>query len=230
MNTATTARSTRPDVQLPPAFYRGDSDPQRTRKVVSLAGSGFLLTNMANGGDPLEILKRPFDELLRRHVDTGWRLSHFLSFSTDYEVARRYAVGAEGRELRSADAHWDTALFTFDLTQVRITQVHQPGIYDAEFPGRSTCIDRRSSLLEVVRHAVNQNQQGQIVRIRLVDTVTYLSDQVARAPELATALEKARRDAEWLVLPLDPPVGDDPIGATAALDSALITCERFASS
>lgn len=230
MSAATTARSTQPDVRLPPALYRGDADPCKTRSVVAQWGDGFLRTPMANGGDPFELLKHPFGTSLRRHVDTGWALTHFLSFSTDYDVARRYAAGVGRRRLVQADAHWDTALFTFNLDRVHVTDIREPGVYDAVFPGRRVAMDRPTFPMQFMRWYANHDKEGQLVSILLVDAVTYLIAQVARAPELAAALEKARRDAEWLVLPLDPPLGDDSIDATALLDDALITCERLVSS
>lgn len=217
---------------LPRYLYRGDSDPNKVRRLKESWGShGYLFTNMANGGNPFEIFNAPLIESIQRHVDIGWERTHFLSFSECYKVARRFAAGRDEHEMYpSMNNRWDAAIFTFDINQLSDLQVLGSGIFAATYPGRSPIGDTGDLGSKIMRYCANREHEGQPVSILLVDVVSQIKACIAEFPDLHSALQKAQSDLEWLVLPKDPPIGDAPNsgGFTACLDDGCIAkCDKF---
>jgi hypothetical protein len=196
-------------------LYRGDSDPHNDRKLRSvhpLGSGGYLLSNLSNGGSGREIFTTSLVESINRHVGVGWAKTHFLSFSESCDRAKIFAAGPEGHGLiQIYDEPWDGAVITIDTGLFSSRQQVEPGIYRCTYHGRMVVRDK-----------------NHLVQVLLIDVVSYLQHHIDTGHTgLNDALEKATRDSEWLILPLDP--SDDPPGElTSKLDDGCIAdFERY---
>jgi hypothetical protein len=217
---------------IPNHLYRGDADPAKKRRLKESWGShGYLFTNMANGGDPLAIFNTPLIKSIQQHVAFGWDKSHFLSFSESRAIAEKYAGGAPTRSLEISDGKsWDALVLTIDTSQfVDVIRV-EPGIYAASFAGKSVVGDTNDVGYMLMRYWANNDTQGSIVRILLVNLVEQIAAHREKEPSLEIAYKNAKRDREWLILPIDKPLGDGNmgIGFPGCIDDACISeCKKY---
>lgn len=221
-------------IKLPPYLYRGDADPKGERNL-KMWRHGSLLTNLSSGGSVREIFCAPLVDLVRRHVDIGWEKTHFLSFSESRSRAKVFAGEREGRDLILVDtSEWDAALITLDTGFFANLQTYGVGIYQCSYPSIPLS-HNRNTLPELLSYGIPRqmayfHRQGRPITVLLIDVVSHLRKQILDGQrELEVALEKAIRDSEWLILPLDPMEGN-PGEQTAALDISCVStfeCYRF---
>jgi hypothetical protein len=189
-----------------------------------------LLTNLSSGGSGREILSFPLVSTVNRHVAEGWQKTHYLSFSEDRSKAISFASGRSQMKLEPVDsAPWDAALITLDTGRFTNCEELEDGVYRCEYPGWAfTENSQLSDPMRLLRNLTNAPHSGRLVRILLIDVVSFLRAQAATAREsLVEATENAKRYSEWLVLPIDQPP-DLQGELTAKLDDACIRCfERF---
>lgn len=167
---------------------------------------GYLLSNLSNKGSGREIFTKPLVEAVNRHVDLGWSKTHFLSFSESRDRVMTFAAGPEGHNLiPTYEDPWDAAVITLDTDLFDNYQQVEPGVYRCTYPGQ-----------------MGAQGQGHPVHVLLIDVVSHLRHHICTGHEgLNDALEKATRDSEWLILPLDPSNGA-PGELTAMLDDGCI--------
>lgn len=216
--------------KLPPYLYRGDADPNGVRKLREWR-RGFLLTNLSNGGSGLEIFCAPIVEFINRHVDIGWEKTHFLSFSESRERAIVFSGAREGHDLKVDTGQWDAALMTIDTSIFIDLEVDDVGIYRCAYTVLPLNHNRQtlSDLLYygIPRQVASVNRQGRPMPVLLIDVVSFLREEIRKGQRnLEGSLEKAIRDSEWLVLPLDAADGI-PGERTAALDISCISTFEF---
>ncbi len=176
----------------------------------SLHNSGLLLTNLISGGNGTEILNSSIIHLINRHISTGWDKTHFLSFTTNKNIALHY--GSSNRafdEVYDETLYWDFAVFTFDTTNLIQDSIKEisSGIYSAQF--LPNCREFLPSY-----------------KLILIDALTHLKSITDKSViNLITAIEKAKQDSEWLVLPASPFGHNGEL--TAKFDTACITEKRI---
>jgi hypothetical protein len=175
-------------------LFRGESlSPYRSdRKRVDFieqfhqTGAG-LFTMLANGGNPYLVERIGLHQAIRNHIVPDGKLNgtHFLSFSASEERASFYATNRHPT--------------TVDVLRADLS--------DATLWGWTAYVLFR---LDVANKSPHENTPGfyrldyaRNCRALLVDAITYLSNSPATDAHHAEALRCARRDAEWLVLPLD---------------------------
>lgn len=195
---------------LPKYLYRGDADPNNKRKLKETFKSGLLLTNLCNGGNGREIFNNSLENLINKHIAVGWDNTHFLSFSTDEQTAFSYGSnGSEYFEIYDDFEQWNFAVLTFDtsrLIQESINQITE-GIYKAEF--YPTCKEFLPSY-----------------KVILIDTLSHLiSISNKSSLDFSAAIENAKKDSEWLILPASPFSFNGEL--TAKFDTACITDKRI---
>jgi hypothetical protein len=178
---------------IPPLLYRGDADRYNIRDLKRTLDYQQLQTNLLKGGVGHEVFTKPILDLVGEHVDPGWALSHFLSFSEDRTTALRFGLGCEYEEAEDQmmrciehdedEINWDFAIIAVDTRTIIWNQIgdgiykviYEPGLLKfKEYPGHAKVI-----LIDVVR-AMNNYQSH---------------------PNYAKILENANRDKEWLLLP-----------------------------
>ena len=202
-------------VMKPRYLYRGDSDQsneRQLRSVYPLGSRGYLLSNLSNGGSGLEIFTTPLVEAVDRHVDVGWSNTHFLSFSGSHDQAMTFAAGQEPHCLiPTYEEPWDAAVITVDTGLFSSSEQVDQGVYQCTYPRRMPA-----------------RYKGSTIHVLLIDVVAYLRYHMCTGHAgLNDAFEKATRDSEWLILPLDP-CEDAPGELTAKLDDGCVAeFERY---
>ncbi len=196
--------------QIPKKLYRGDADPNNKRKLKETFKSSLLLTNLCNGGKGREIFSHSLVQLINKHIAIGWNNTHFLSFSTNEQIAFKYGSnGKEFNETYNDQDFWDFTILTFDTDYLILESIKQieVGIYKAEFT---------PSCKEFLP----------VYKIFLIDTVSHLKSIYDNSNiNLSTAIKKAEIDNEWLILPANPFGNNGEF--TAKFDTACITEKRI---
>jgi len=214
-------------MRIPPFLYRGDSDLQKVRKLRQWR-SGYLLTNLANGGSGREIFSVQLVDSIRRHVDIGWEKTHFLSFTETYSTAEYFAGATEKRILSITEQNdWDTAVITVDTNCLEVDEIYDSGLYRCHYelsPNNHCTHDLNDFLAyQLPRQIASVYRHNRPVPILLIDLASYLTGQKARGGlDVEESLVKASRDTEWLMLPVDS-VQEIPDEYTAALDISCVS-------
>ena len=144
----------------------------------------------------------PFCPTERQFCET----SSFLSFTANYEVARRFAKGPEQRELIPCTDYEEQAVI-FELNLAEVIPLAQPHVYGSSYACNYALARPNSRRPEAIR-------ESQLVRCEfcesgskphsliLIDSSNFLAANPAMAAR-SDALACAKRDDEWLVLPSD---------------------------
>lgn len=170
---------------LPRYLYRGDSDPDNLRKLRETIKGGVILSNLCNGGNGREIFSKNLSTLINTHISVGWDKTHFLSFSSNEEVAFNYASTNQSFvELDNFDSEWDFALLRFDtsvLLENTFLEVGK-GIYVSYF----------------IPYCDEFQPKYKVI---LIDAFSHLKSLSNKITNLSSAINNAERDSEWLILP-----------------------------
>lgn len=196
--------------KLPKYLYRGDADPLKKRKLKETFKSGLLLTNLCNGGNGREIFSNTLENLINKHIAVGWDKTHFLSFSTNEQTALTYGGNnREHFEVYDDYESWDFIILTFDTSLLIPDSIQQitDGIYKAEF--FPTCKEFLPRF-----------------KVVLIDTLSHLISISGKSNvDFSSAIEKAKADSEWLILPASPFENNGEL--TAKFDTACISDKRI---
>ena len=213
---------------LPRFIYRGDSDPsnkRRLREVYPGSVYGCILTNLSNHGSGLEIFTQSLTLSANKHVGEGWGQSHFLSFSQELGRAMVFASGPCGHKLKPSinDASWDTSLITLETQRFKKIEKLENGVFRCSYLGH---LPNGGSNLSVPQHIIRQfaksNHAGKLSTIVLIDVVSFFDSQKFKSSlNLNYAIKNAKRDSEWLVIPIDH-APDIPGELTSKLDDGCI--------
>jgi len=202
-------------------LYRGDSI--LINPLLGKYRSAGLLTGLANGGNPAYVDKYGIFESVRAHIKANnaneeyfQSHSHFFSFSENKDIARYYASFKCPNELIPSEDFYETRyIFTFDITGA-IPIERQNNIYSLEYSCDPSLIRSDSPLhVDMVidpLQAMNilkghKNCEGcDDVRLNhhllLINVVAFLQ-AVPSAALVADSLTNAKRDSEWLIMPVD---------------------------
>lgn len=174
--------------ELPKLLYRGDSDKENVRQIRNTLNFGILLTGLSGGGNGREVFLNPLQNLVHRHVVSGWNKTHFLSFTSDIDKAFYYGVGDSSYYQTSTDDKWDFALFTLSTEKFYPDSIVklETGIYKASyFPSSREFLP--------------------LYTILLIDVVSFLHEmQLSGSEDFSKSIFNAKRDKEWLVYPATP--------------------------
>jgi hypothetical protein len=214
---------------IPPYLFRGDRDSLTRRKVRQNWDSGWLQTNLGDGGRGSDIFREPLRKLVVSHVNETWGATHFLSFSSERVIAESFALDQTGGTLVRLpdDAElWDTAIFTFDTRCLLSQREISPGVFVAPFAHEArTSSSELPVELKIMLLIQDANYRGHDVPVLLIDSLAALDSVEPKTTEVKEAIEKAKWDREWLILPLDP-FADSLSGRfelTALLDASCIS-------
>lgn len=204
---------------IPLKLYRGDADRKGIRKLKETIHFGQLQTNLINGGEGRVIMEKPLQELINKHVGTGWDKTHFLSFSSDKLTALGYAAGIVGgnnlyNELEYAgyyekNSEYDFVLFTLHTDRVAWNEIEN-GVFEGLYePG----------LLKFSR-------SSQPYRVILINVEQVLRESGNNSYH--NSLANAIRDKEWLLLPATlTMLNSGRMEYSAILEGACISYEKI---
>ncbi|MFA6150979.1 MAG: hypothetical protein WC716_06655 [Chitinophagaceae bacterium] len=201
---------------IPSILYRGDADLNGVRLLKPTIDYGQWQTNLISGGIGKDIISLPLENLVNRHVGYGWNKTHFLSFSSDKQTAKRFGIGCEIRDLQKrlnelteyyeSNCEWHFALMEIDTRLIDINPL-ETGIYEAYFV---------PTVQEFARH-------NSKYRMLIIDVVTYLLS-LNNFDLYCDAIENAERDNEYLILPATlKKFNHDHFGYSAILDGGCIS-------
>jgi hypothetical protein len=191
--------------KIPKLLFRGDSDKQNFRKIKETFNSGVLLTSLSSGGVGKIIFKQPLNELIVKHIGVGWNKTHFLSFSSNKDIALKYGSDKENiEEVYNDNENWDFLLFTFStelLIKEKIIEV-STGVYKAEF--HPNCKEFLPTFT--------------IILINCYDYLSHITE--GNKLNFKKEINNAKKDSEWLILPAN--LMRNGFELTSKLDDACI--------
>ena len=165
-------------------LYRGDSDPNQQRQLVtSLTRREGLFTNLINSGNPLALSQQPFIGSLQKHITTSWGQTHFLSFSSDLKVAEMFARGPQNRTLSVGSfTNFNTVIAEIDTSQFTMVQNFNNGIIRCQYKletNKNRIYPPQGLIQEIALDHVYQprlnNQINIIEDILIIDVVAHLN-------------------------------------------------------
>ena len=183
--------------EIPPILYRGDQDSGNVRYLRDQARFGHLFTNLINNGDPFAIFTHNLTQLIKQHISPGWRTTHFLSFTSKERKALQYGLSIKEEDypdlklleqkidkeltrywdIPNAPKNWDFIIIKLNNNYIKYKETTLPGIYSGQY-------------------STNKGEH----EILLINAQKILLQTQPKAQE---AYKNAKRDEEWLVLPLD---------------------------
>ena len=213
---------------VPSFLYRGDADPKLLRHVREYWNRGWLQTNLGSGGRGSDIYSAPLIALVEAHVNATWPRTHFLSFSADRAVAEGFARGENSSKVLKPAApdstEWCTSIFTFDCSRLSAVDKFAEGFLLCRYPHRPQgTVPLSASALG--RRMMDDDRDGIMVPVLLIDVLSALAANDSEDSAVLEAQRKARRDQEWLVLPLEPHTNElnGRVALTALLDDSCIS-------
>lgn len=168
-------------------LFRGDGDYSESRKLRTLLDRGLVQTNLVNGGNGRQIFEKPIIENIQNHVTDNWKTTHFLSFTESFEVAIDFGRGRrnaskEFDEYLDERNSWDFIVFSIESNTLDQLRELSPGVYSTSF-------------------VPSFKQFLPVYNIVLIDVVKVLSNAPKSDLIWKNALDNAKRDLEWLLLP-----------------------------
>ncbi|MEQ3219765.1 hypothetical protein [Butyricimonas virosa] len=182
--------------KIPDTLYRGDCGKDRNGEEVRYlrteAWKKHLYTNLIHGGNPAEIFFTELGDLVKKHIDPGWHKTHFLSFTSKESQAQRYALHIDNEKYAEQIIYneYINCRIEKDKWDFIIAKLYKHRVDYKEYTSyRGVYL---GSYLD---------DQNQTHNICLIDAQEYLKQM---SPNAQKAYNNAKRDQEWLVLPLDP--------------------------
>lgn len=173
-----------------------------------------LLSKQLNGGDPFFYKNYGWVKAIKNHIDKTtdkesiflYETTSFLSFSENEQLVRdTYLKGKDNKKIigssfRDSDAYIFSASFDFEKFQI-LTD----GIYYFDY---QCSYDRfKENIFLPLTYSIGCNicehNPDYTHRLLIVNAITFLSKLVKNSNEYQVAYENAKRDSEWLLMPLD---------------------------
>ena len=171
------------DLGIPDTLYRGDNffrkeeNLENTRCLKECMDKFQVSSNLILKGDPSEIYK-PLHVLIYKHISVGWTKTHFISFTSKEDIARKYGLGYNKEyNKKTFDLKYRNS---YDPKQCEFVIYHLK-TNDIEFKEIDTGIYSGS-------YGSNN--------ILLIDVVKALSNE-------CDAKINATNDFEWLIFPMN---------------------------
>lgn len=193
-------------IELPELLYRGDNDNKKERSLRETINKTVLLTNLSCGGNGQEIFQNSLESLINKHVATGWKKTHFLSFTSDKEKAFYYGCGGAKKEYYQtfSSDNWDFVLLAL-----------------------ATSLFFKNSVIQIGRGAYKASyiplsrEFLPLYTIVLIDVKTYLKEYKNYYNNFSESIYNAERDKEWLIYPTTPMLNNSEF--TSKLDMGCIS-------
>ncbi|HZH97171.1 MAG TPA: hypothetical protein VEY06_14865 [Flavisolibacter sp.] len=183
-------------MNLPLYLYRGDNEILQKKNLRADLIHDQLETTLLNGGEGHLVFTTPIEHLVALHVQSGWKTSHFLSFSESEQTAYRYALDCNAKDVENLLAYsdmsdpsekdWDFAVIKLNLSKVDWEKL-QPGMYEGFYPTDKILFRHNASMYRV-----------------LLLHVLEMQECFASHPNGEQIIANAERDKEWLLLPATP--------------------------
>lgn len=180
-----------------------------------------LLSKQPNGGDPLFYQSYGWIKAIKNHIDVTkdkesiflYETTSFLSFSENEQLVRDvYLKGRNNKTTKiSSYTECDAYIFSVEIKYDDLQEIGK-GIYFYDY--NSNYDKFRHYISEPLRNSIGCNicskTTNYVHRILILNATDYLSKLLKHSNEFQVAFENAKRDSEWLIMPLDPM--DDGIG------------------
>ena len=196
-------------------LYRADRRNNITKP--ELYGTDGLLTKQMNGGDPFFFKNYGWTKSIKSHIDFANSLeeqlnkvSAFLSFTDKEEIAKEVYLRTK------KNLKYEPTTREFAEAYLFIANIPDKDLIDLGngiFLYRFKCNYKRAKtdsnfitnliLAEFVRCNICTESPLYLHELLVIDVVTYLAYAVKSNSELKTAFLNAKRDNEWLLMPLD---------------------------
>lgn len=195
-------------------LYRGDRKGNVTMPE-KYPTDGLLTKQINSGDDPEPHRKYGWLNTIANHIHYStttekfiYDTTQYLSFSTDLPIVMKYL--STGKNLEYEPAVKDEAeayLFTLEIEDASLKQIEE-GVYTYEY----NCNYNRAitdfkfytSISFFVRCGICTENPSYRHQLLLINAKDYLEDKQSLYP---VEYSNARRDSEWLLMPLDPMIG-----------------------
>ena len=207
-------------------LYRGDCVHNDTKPGIFWFDG--LQARSFGKGDPAYIKREGLLKSIRQHIhhptisdQEYYQSTDFISFSTKRDRAEYWMRGKGTLITMPCLRPWYESryLFTMDIPENRRQEV-EDGVYSFNFQCNPALREANSpSPMDAVLlpfQKCDRCRQGGHHEILLVDAVVYLSLH-KQDRKNAKALDNAKQDAEWLVIPNDPLI---PAGRSSTIQRA----------
>lgn len=205
-------------------LFRGDrvGDLIQPGFPVSQALTIGIFSKFVNGGSSESLANRPFSVQIADHVghaagtpaEAFMRKSTLISFTKNRETALKYMTGPAPCDVELC-AFPDATHFLYELrldsTDLPEAKLGLCGVHHLQYRWSLENCHRHvqgNPMLELVEGFVagNASVERHVRHALLVDVVCFLENHGAMldADTVRRGLERARRDAEWLLFPADP--------------------------
>lgn len=182
-------------------LYRADNH-HNNPLLLHFEGNG-LFSNLINGGNPAYIDQKDIHEAGRVHVfqkdelESGeYKKSHFLSFTSDIDVAYKYLSGRNKKPIYKAKKTGATHyIFELDISNMDDTVIS--GIYELDYQ----CLHVKGKKGWMLCEKCANDRKGH--KLQIINVVELLKSERG-FKRFHKALDNALRDSEWLVRSLDP--------------------------
>jgi len=174
-----------------------------------------LLSKQLNGGDPFFYKNYGWIKVIKNHIEKTsdkesiflYETTSFLSFSTNEKLVRdMYLKGKNNKKYTSSSYNDSEAyifLASFDFERL---QMLSDGIYYYDY--RCNYDRFKENIISPLNGSIGCNicehNPDYKHRLLIINAITFLSNLVMQSDEFLTAYENAKRDSEWLLMPLDP--------------------------
>jgi len=198
-------------------LFRGDSRSNILTQPELYRFDG-LRSKAFGKGDPAYIDKHGLLDSVRKHIKPEnssdqdfYNKTEFISFSTDIERAKFWLSNKGKLTLSKCDEDYEETryLFVFDIPEDKLTK-KENGIYSFHFMCNPSLKSANTNdpIFNAAKHLIYGtngcpicNLKDELHEIILIDTNEFLESNQEKAIE--GAMEFAKKDKEWLLLPFD---------------------------
>ena len=201
-------------------LFRGDNKFNQFTRPDLYRYDGLRSKAFGSGSDPAYLDKNGLIESLRQHIrplkdsyhdNSFYEKTEFISFSEDIERSIFWLTDKNGLKLKELEEPYSETryLFTIDIPDNELIQ-RSYGIYSYRFNCnfKLKTSNTPSLLLQATEHLMYGTNDCELCHgkwktheIVLINAVEYL--QLGGSEKFSGALEYAKNDKEWLVLPFD---------------------------
>ncbi|SFD85681.1 hypothetical protein [Thermophagus xiamenensis] len=185
-------------------LFRADKKNNTTRPE-KFATDG-LLSKQINGGDPL-FFNYGWTKQIKNHIEgvqNIFETTSFLSFSENEKLVRNYYLkGNKEKEVESSSFDEAEAyIFSANFEKKQLQEIYD-GIYFFEYKCNYQRFKEYLSFKSAYVGCETCNKIPNYKhRLLIINAVTFLSK--LNNKNFNDALKNAQRDAEWLLMPIDP--------------------------
>ncbi|WP_303922313.1 hypothetical protein [Draconibacterium sediminis] len=174
-----------------------------------------LLSKQLNGGDPLFFQKYGWIKAIKNHIDVIkenestflYETSTFLSFSENEQLVKNiYLKGKNDRTVHcSSFNESESYVFSASFNLEKLQKLNESIFY---YDYRCNYEKFKEYVFLPLTGSIGCNickqNHNYLHRLLIINATAFLSELAKNHYEFQTAFENAKRDSEWLLMPLDP--------------------------